>query len=510
MEKALVKKSDLLKIKYKFFINRLLTYFSFLCIPLLIQETLKMNLLVQSIILIIYMLFMGGQWYLLGKEIDHRLKIYYRANSTVERVVYRLIIGSVIMLLLFNVFSLFPSSVHGYIFWSFFGSLGIFYSWPTRGKIIEETMMGQFGEMKYLDSFEKTIFVLSVTTFIISLPELPLFQNIEALKLYFDPELKVSPMFWNFLSFTYRPFAEYSMLYNLIWSFHFYFIGLGIFLMAFYSLLRYFFSRRLGMLGVFSVISTWSFSRILAEDYFSCISTTAPVIWVWSMMWSSRSGTYRAGLFTGLVAAYLTMINPLNFILLPIGIILSYFLFLEGKTAWFKRQWLKYNMMGALIALPVFYIGIQNIDPSFGNTWMLWNKISDHIYRKAFFIISPIGLLLLIMYITKSSRFFLSYVSFDLNKIKEVCLGILFVLSIGVLFNPDFLSGFSLVWVLSFFALIPIEWIFQSISRLRSKRNLIYAMYILVCLLDSHLENRFRIIGKLFLEIESFKYFIEL
>ena len=85
MEKALVKNSTFLKIKYKFFINRLLIYFSFLLIPVWLQQSLQLNLLLQSLILLMYMLFMGGQWYLLGKEVDYRLKIYYRANSSIDR-----------------------------------------------------------------------------------------------------------------------------------------------------------------------------------------------------------------------------------------------------------------------------------------------------------------------------------------------------------------------------------------------------------------------------------------
>lgn len=453
---------------------------------------------------------MGGQWYLLGKELDHRLKIYYRANSTIERVVYRLIIGSIVMLLLFNIFYLFPSYFLSYFFWGFFCILGIFYSWPTRGKIIEETMMGQFSEMRYLDSFEKTIFVLSIVTFVISLPEIPLFQNIEALKLYFDPSLNVSPLFWNFLTVLYHPFSHYSMLYNLIWSFHFYFIGLGVFLLTFYSLMRYFFSRRLAMLGVFSVLSTWSFSRVLSVDYFACVSTTVPIIWVWAMIWSARSGTYRAGLFTGLISAYLTMINPLNLVLLPCGIFMGYFYLLFEKTIWFKKQWVKYNLLGSIIALGTFFVSIENKDIFFMNWNLLLENIVDHIYRKAFFIISPIGVILISLYLSRTSRFFLSFVNFDNRRIKEVIILMNILIFWGIIFHPDLLNGFSLIWMLSFFALIPIEWIFQSISRLRSKRNLIYAMYILVCLFDSHLENRFRIIGKLFLEIESFKYFIDL
>jgi hypothetical protein len=227
-------------------------------------------------------------------------------------------------------------------------------------------------------------------------------------------------------------------------------------------------------------------------------------------MWSSRSGTYRSGLFTGLICAYLTMINPLNFVLLPCGIFLSYFFFLSDRTPWFKKQWVKYNVMGSMLSVVVFFIGIEAKEIAFINGTFAWEILLDHIYRKAFFIISPIGFVMMMLYLTNSSRHFLSFVIFDKRKIAEILVGMGVLVFWGFFFNPDFLKGFSLIWILSFFALIPIEWIFQSISRLRSKRNLIYAMYALVCLFDSHLENRFRIIGKLFLEIESFKYFIQL
>ena len=46
--------------------------------------------------LLVYLIFMIGQWYLLGKEIDHRLKIYYRVNSSMDRTVYRIFTGSMV------------------------------------------------------------------------------------------------------------------------------------------------------------------------------------------------------------------------------------------------------------------------------------------------------------------------------------------------------------------------------------------------------------------------------
>ena len=414
------------------------------------------------------------------------------------------------MMILFSLFSLLPNELLGIVFWTFFSVLGIFYSWPTRGKIIEESMAGQFGEMRYLDSFEKTILILSVLTFMISLPELSFFENTEALKLYFDPEQKVSYMFWGYLEVLYYPFSIFPKLYNLIWCFHFYFFGLGIYLMCFYCFARYFFSRRLSMLGVFAILSTWSFSRILVDDYFSTISTTVTMLWVWSILWNMRSGTYRSGLLTGLVGCYLTSIDSINILLIPLSMFISYKLFLNEKTIWFKKQWIKYNLLGSVIALVVVISKFSSIELSFNHYDLLISGIYDLIYRKAFFIISPIGVILLIVYLTRRSGLILTYVNFDKTKILEALFGFVAIVFYGIAIQPSFVMGFSNVWILVFFCLLPIEWIFQSISRLRSKRNLIYAMYILVCLLDSHLENRFRIVGKMFLEFETLKHFIQL
>ncbi|MEX1100247.1 MAG: hypothetical protein WEB87_07465, partial [Bacteriovoracaceae bacterium] len=179
------------------------------------------------------------------------MKIYYRANSSMDRIIYRLLNGNIFLILFFNILYLLPPAATEASFWAFFSLVGLFYSWPTRGKIIEESMAGQFGEFRFLDNFERTVLLVIIAMFLVSLPELPLFQNIEALKLYFDPKEEVHGLIWNFLTVNYIPFDSYSRLFNLAWSFHFYFYGVGIFLLAFYCLLRFFFVRRLAILGVF-------------------------------------------------------------------------------------------------------------------------------------------------------------------------------------------------------------------------------------------------------------------
>lgn len=505
-----MKKSDFLKIKYKFFINRALAYFSFLLIPIWIPGALELNLLAQSLLLLVYMLFMGGQWYFMGKEIDHRLKIFYRANSSMDRIVYRIVLGSVFMIVLFNVFTLFPEQIMKYLFWIFFGFLGLFYSWPTRGKIIEESMSDQFGEFRFLDGFEKTVLFLSVLMFFSSLPELQLFQNIDALKLFFDPKEQVNPMLWNSLTVIYSPFMNYPKLYNLIWSLHFYFFGLGIFLFSFYCILRYFYTRRLSILGVFAVISTWSFARTVGHDFFTTMSSTFSLLWLWAFMWSTRSLTYRSGLLTGLICLYGVIINSLNIVFLPLTLIGGYFFFQKNQTIWYKKQWVKYNIFGAVFSIIVFIFQYESLIIEFGGFESLKNIVGDHLYRKSFYLIAPIGLMMSVLFIGKKFKENLSHITLDRAKFEELFYGVGAITLLSVIFGGYFSHGFNYIWILTFFSILPLEWIFQSISRLRSKRNLIYALYILVCLLDSHFENRLRIIGKMFLDSESFKYFIQL
>ena len=75
------------------------------------SKTVQINPLMQFFLVLMYIMFMFGQWYLLGKEVDHRLKIYYRTSSSMDRIIYRTILGSIIMILIFNIFSVFPVGI---------------------------------------------------------------------------------------------------------------------------------------------------------------------------------------------------------------------------------------------------------------------------------------------------------------------------------------------------------------------------------------------------------------
>ena len=206
--KALVKKSNIAVLKSKFFINRTFSYFSFLLLPVWIQKSLELNIYIQALLMLFYMLFMTSQWFLLGKEIDHRLKIYFRANSSIDRVTYRIVIGSTFTIIIFNLFSFLPDSMVKHFFWGFWVVLGLYYSWPTRGKIIRESVSTQFSEYRFLDSFEKTVLFLAALVFLVSIPNFPYFENLDSLKLVIDPDEKISQQLWNFLQISYFPFTQ--------------------------------------------------------------------------------------------------------------------------------------------------------------------------------------------------------------------------------------------------------------------------------------------------------------
>lgn len=495
MENTLVKKSNIFFQKSKFFINRLLIYFSFLLVPVWTQKTLEINIFAQSLLMLAYIMFMGGQWYLLGKEIDHRLKIYFRANSSIDRVLYRGVIGYATMMIIFNLMSFLPDELVRHFFWGFFVILGLFYSWPTRGKIIEESVSTQFTEYRYLDSFEKTVLFLTIAMFLTSMPSFPFLSNLETLKLIVDPDEKMHGQLWNYLNMNFFPFKRFPHLVNLGWSMHFYFVSISLYLLAFYGIMRFFISRRLSILGLFALVSTWSFSVMLKKDPYACATTFFSVLWVWSILWCIKSSTYRSGLMYGLLC-YLGVVINYNFVFLfPLGLGLLYFFFLKENTDWYRAQFVKYTMLGMFLILLTL---ITHIDLHFFEDVFTWDQFKSFfqviINRKAFYSLSIIGFISLLIMVFKPQRKTLTTFTLDIKRLREFSWLVISVIFLSLFVEKDLAQNFGLLWFVVFLCILPLEWIFQSISRLRSRRNFIYMIYVIVCLLDSHFEGRIRIL----------------
>lgn len=500
MENTLENNSGIFKLKSKFFIYRVLSYTSFLLIPILAPYGVQLHPALLAFLMTLFVLFVLSQWFLLGKEIDHRFKIYFRVNSSIDRVVYRLFLGMFFFVMLFNLISLLSNKWINNSFWIVWGLLGLFYSWPTRGKIIQESVSTNFGEFKFLDGFEKTLLFLIFSMFIFSFPDLPPLLNIESLKLYFDPMERMGNAIWNFLYVNYYPFKSYSNLFRLGWSLHFYLVFMGFFLLVFYAFLRFFVSRRLSLLGVFALISTWSFSKTLALNIDFTLLTTFSLLWIWTLLWATKSSTYRAGLFLGLVSYWGSLINVNFSILMPIQLLLLYFVFLRERTFWFKRQLLKYAMFGSVLTVIHFFNHIDLLDSFHGIDLIFFHTAKLEIAKKSFYVLGVLGILILIAKQFETKIRIKPIKDFHIEKesLNIFLTALLACFVVSLFFDDGLVNGFSMIWFLAFLSLIPIELIFQSLTRLRSRRNMIYLIYILICLLDSHFEGRVKIFLKIF------------
>lgn len=498
MENTLANGSNIFKLKWKFFIFRIVSYFSFLLIPVYVQKGLELHPLALAGLMSLYILFIVSQWFLLGKEIDHRLKIYFRVNSSIDRVVYRLFLGMFFFILLFNLVSFLNHKWVYNSYWITWAVLGLFYSWPTRGKIIQESVSSNFGEFKFLDRFEKTLVALILIMFVFTVPELPPQANVDLLKLYFDPMEKIGNPFWNFMVVNYYPFKTYPGLFRLAWSLHFYIVGLGLFLLVFYAFLRFFVSRRLSLLGAFALISSWSFSKTLTHNVEYSLLTTYSLIWIWTLLWVTKSSTYRAGLFLGLVSYWGALINQAYATLVFFQIGFLYFFFLKDRTAWYKRQLLRYALFGIVLTLLHLISHFDMLESLHAIDFTFLKNAGREIDRKGFFILGVFGLAVALA----KTYFARSQVMKDFQMEKQslniVLLSYLVFVIFSLFWDNSLVNGFGTMWMLAFLSLLPLELIFQSIARLRSKRNMIYVIYILICLLDSHFEGRVKLFVKIF------------
>lgn len=499
MVNTLVNTSGIVFLKSKFFLFRIVTYFSFLFIPIWMPKILNLSLWQQTILGALYALFMGSQWFLLGKEIDHRFKIYAKVNSSLDRVVYRLFTGIFFLVLYFNFLSFFPHKWIYNMFWVTWALLGIFYSWPTRGKIIQESMTGQFAEFKFLDSFERTILLLTILLFVVSIPELPLFKSVSALKLYYDPHEFIHQQFWNFLDVNYFPFRKYPRLIQVSWWMHFYVVSLSILLLLIYAIARYFVSRRLSLLAVLAFMSTWSITKLFIDYHGLAFFSLFPFLLFWGYLWSVRSSTYRAGLFWGLVGYLGTLINP-AFIFPALIMYLMFFLRYLKKTIWYRKQVLRYMSVGLILMVYAYLtsehsFNLRLFEESYSNFTALITEIFN---RKGFYIISLLGFVILFVKYFFAERFSIIKTFTMGRRRNEQFLFFILLLALSAFIVPVPFYALPVLMLLSLLSMIPVELLFQRISRLRSSRNMIYGIYILLCLLDAHIEGRIKIFLSIF------------
>ncbi len=481
--------------KAKFFIKKIVAYFSLLLFPIFFIESAgnKPN---QIFLIALYIGFVVTQWYLLGKEVDYRLKIFFRTNSSLDRVVYRSILGFILFIVFYNILTFFKANYVQYFYWGAWVCLGLINSWPTRGKILEDSFSNQLGEIKYLDSFEKTVLFLMFLMFVFSFPNLNEFKNIDLVKLYLDPHEFISPLLWNFLYINFLPFAKNKELLVLCWYSFFYFWGIGIFIVTLYCLFRYFVSRRLAILGGFVVISTWGLAKLLNKNLLETSMATFPVLWVWAQLWSKKSSTYRSGLFVGLITFLGSIFNSAYAFLHVANLIIMYFFTNNSKTTWYRKQLIRYTILGICLTVVclLFYPSSWN-NFSLIRLGLISESVVDIFYKKSFYTLSILGLFVFSLKWLKTDIKSINEFQLEKERMDLLLICSFFLLLLLPVIGYEYVS-ISLISLLGFLSLLPIELIFQTISRLRQKRNMIYVVYILISLLDSHFEGRIKILFK--------------
>ncbi len=136
--------------------------------------------------------------------------------------------------------------------------------------------------------------------------------------------------------------------------------------------------------------------------------------------------------------------------------------------------------------------GAQNMVPDF------WDEIVFHFREKAFLILSFLGIFILIIKSFNAKRGIFHDFYFDQRRLVEMWSFSLVFFLLNFFWSGFGTLSFLILCLLIFLSLIPLELLFQKTSRLRSSRNMIFVIYVLICLLDSHLEGRIKIFFKMF------------
>ncbi len=466
--------------KILFFIKKFFIFLVLALFPLL--TPLASSLGMTYLLYITFFMITCSHWYYLGKEIDHRFQFNYRSNSSIDKVYYRVFLGQIISFIFYSFFIYLPQKYFWIGYVCAWLSLAIIVAWPSRKKIINESFNMQLSEFKFLDSFERLTLFLCIALCILSFPTKYLaLINSQAFVLPY----KQNTILNTILNFYHTPFNYPAV--QTIKIFFFYCYGILTTVVGLYCLLRYFFARRLSLLGVFFFLTSWSIYKI-NHDYFwiANIFTAFSILWLWTNLWNIKSKTYRTGFFFGLVG-FIGVFLQTKFLFIYLIFLALQVHLMKEETKWYRLQFFKYNTLGiVLIILNLIFFKSMPIN----NSSMY--GIFDFIAQKKILSLALIGLFFHIFLFAKEIKNYRK-----VQKIYYILFMILFML-INFIFELSFASFYFLISFIIFYSLVPIDILFQNMNSYRSKRNLIFAIYIIIALLDSRIEGRIKMMYKLF------------
>jgi len=128
----------------------------------------------------------------------------------------------------------------------------------------------------------------------------------------------------------------------------------------------------------------------------------------------------------------------------------------------------------------------------------IFKRLALEIERKGFFVLALFGFVFVLLKYFRPKAHWVRELQIEAESMTIFLSTLALHILLALFWEDSMLMGFGMLWLLSFLSLIPLEFVFQSLSRMRSNRNMIYLVYILICLLDSHFEGRVKIFLKIF------------
>ena len=435
--------------------------------------------------------FLGVNFYLVGLYLDYLFKIYYHLNSSLDRMIYRLLFGATTVAVIVALLKLvgFDNYVN-YFCWALVFINLIFSIYPTSAKLVFSSVTSNLGELKHLENMEKVLLSIFLIYFIFSTPNVQFIRE-SGVESFFTHDL-----FHQANTFSISIFPSLP-LESIILGYFYYFFGALYYLIS-YSFLRFFFSRRVSIIGILAIITNWNLIKLVYGDFSVYATSIYLIAFLWSIIWVNISKSYRTNLFFGMVLV-LSSHHPtqISISLLLIGL-LSIFLTSNMRTKWAKIQSLKYMSLGLFLTLFFIFNDFSELEAfTFQSEFSLSFNL---FFKKAFNIISFVGLPIFIYFFIESkltSR--KRYYSF-LNLPNQLMFSVFYTLAILLL--SDFGNHFDIFayiyFIIVLICLPALELVLNALGQFHPKKNLIFFLYILFTILDSHFESRVKTFFSLF------------
>ncbi len=467
--------------KILFFVSRILFFGCALLLPLYFEKFTTLHKIYGYLVILTYFCFIVMNWYVWGKEINYRFKVYARANSSVDRILERVLLGSVVSIFILSCISMFSFVDKMVLYWGFWSMAALFFSYPTKRRIIDRKISFEFSELKFMDGFEKVIFGITLIIFLVSVPSFPVFHGTDAIKVYLDPGELVHDQLWAFYDLILFHGKEISSSNNLSYFYFTYLLFFGLFIISFYCILRFKFTRKVALIGTLSIVCTRHLYYLLFNHVSDLLPSATMMVLCWVFLWSLKSSTYRSGLLMGLIGYFCLLVNIKMLVLHAVLTIAFVIYKFKESSFWFLKQFIRYTLVGATLTILTLLLH-HGFEVSFTtyNYYEFIDQLKIIFISKSFFILAIPGLVIFI---------------FDLFSIKDselLKISIFLILAIiwGIIFEVGAVRSFFIVALISFICMLTLDKILSKVSINKSHQNLIILFYVVMCMMDSSIEYR--------------------